>query len=542
MEKVIQIRKGMLYLALALLICLLLPLAVWGETSDEEAKTVSNAEKLSVLEGKTAGVTTGTPQDQIVRENIPGAKLKYFNNIADLTLALKSKKVDFITLSTVNYYGLLEQYPEFGYLDVVMQTYDVGSIFPKNDGGAKLCALLNQYIQEIKDNGKLEQLQNYWLQPRDWKGISIPKKGEKGILRMATTNTVKPFSFMLKGENAGFDIAVIAGFCEEYGYGLEIENVDFSGALSGIAAGKYDLAAGQISWTAERAKSVLYSDFYYTQKMVPILVASDVDSPYLVSAGEAQGSNISGILSSLRRTLLDESRWKSILQGLGITLIITLAGFGLANLLGVLFCGLAMSRRLLLRWIAGIYSGLMQGLPMVVVLMILYYVIFTHSRSNVTVAVIGFGMVFGAYLAQLFQGGIESVAKGQWEAALAMGLTKPQAFRGIVLPQAVRHMLPAYFSNLISLLKGTAIVGYIAITDLTKVGDIIRSNTYEAVVPLMTVALIYLALAGLILLGMNLIQRRLTGGNRRNGTRQRATGKNRERLEDAKFRRGGEKA
>ncbi len=542
MEKGIEIRKGLLCVALVALMCLLMPLAVWGATADEEKETVSNAQKLSVLEGKTAGVTTGTPQDQIVRENIPGAKLKYFNNIADLTLALKSKKVDFITLSTVNYYGLLEQYPEFGYLDVVMQTYDVGSIFPKNDEGSRLCAKLNQYIQEIKDNGKLEQLQNYWLHPRDWKGISIPKTGENGVLRMATSNTFKPFSFMLKGKNAGFDIAVIAGFCEEYGYGLEIENVDFSGALSGIAAGKYDLAAGQISWTAERAKSVLYSDFYYTQKMVPILVATDVDSPYLVSAGEAQKSKVSGILSSIRRTLLDESRWKSILQGLGITLIITLAGFALANLLGVLFCGLAMSKRRPMRWIAGIYSGLMQGLPMVVVLMILYYVIFTHSRSNVTVAVIGFGMVFGAYLAQLFQSGINSVDKGQWEAALAMGLNKPQAFRGIVLPQAVRHMLPAYFSNLISLLKGTAIVGYIAITDLTKVGDIIRSNTYEAVVPLMTVALIYLALAGLILLGMNLIQRRLTGGNRRKRIRQRVAGKNREKLEDPQSRRGGEKA
>ena len=123
-----------------------------------------------------------------------------------------------------------------------------------------------------------------------------------------------------------------------------------------------------------------------------------------------------------------------------------------------------------------------------------------------------------------------------------MGLNKPQAFRGIVLPQAVRHMLPAYFSNLISLLKGTAIVGYIAITDLTKVGDIIRSNTYEAVVPLMTVALIYLALAGLILLGMNLIQRRLTGGNRPKRIRQRVVGKNREKLEDPQSRRGGEKA
>lgn len=169
-----------------------------------------------------------------------------------------------------------------------------------------------------------------------------------------------------------------------------------------------------------------------------------------------------------------------------------------------------MSGSKVLKKLAEIYSKLMQGLPIVVILMILYYIIFGKTDiSNILVAILGFGLVFGAYMAQLFEGGIGGIDKGQWEAALTTGLTKRQTFCGIILPQAIRTMLPGYFSNLISLMKGTAVVGYIAVNDLTKVGDIIRSNTYEAIVPLVTIAVIYFAIACILLSLMKLIQKKL---------------------------------
>ena len=344
---------------------------------------------------------------------------------------------------------------------------------------------------------------------------------------------------MLNGRNAGFDMAVLAGFGKEYGYGFHVENVDFSGVLSGIAADKYDIAAGQIAWTQERAQSVVYSDFLYTMVIVPIINTDSIRTEDTIMAHDADGDTLqstastgqqasgNALLTSIRRTLLEQDRWKSVVNGLGVTLLITAAGFALANVLGALFCAMAMSRTRLFRAAAGVYSALMQGLPVVVILMLLYYVVFGHSRtSNTAVAILGFGLIFGAYMAQLFESGIGSVDKGQWEAALASGLTRRQTFRGIVLPQAVRAMLPGYFSNLISLMKGTAVVGYIAVTDLTKAGDIIRSSTFEAVVPLMSVAIIYLAMAGLLLLIMRLLrgrlERKLTKGQKQEQKRQNA--------------------
>ncbi len=503
-----SITKKLICVLFSVLFVLSLSVVSFANTDKE------TVEKLAPLEGKNAGVLTGTPQDSIVQNYIPSAKLEYFNNLSDLCLALDTGKVDFFAVSSVNYFGIAEQYPQFGYIDAPLAFFDIGAIFPKDGSRDDLMSEFNGYIAKIKDSGELEKLQNKWLFSNDYENLDIPSSGENGTLKVSTPNTLKPFSFMLNEKNVGFDIAVLVGFANEYGYGLKIDNTDFGGALSGIATGKYDISVGQISYTDERAESVKYSDFYYTQEIVPIVKAEKIDSPYLVTADSSSGNSSSGgIAASIKKTLIDQNRWQTILKGLAVTLIITVFGFILANLLGAILCAMAMSKHKAFKWFSVIYSGLMQGLPIIVILMILYYIVFAHSQiSNVIVAIVGFGMVFAAYLAQLFEGGISSVDKGQWEASLAIGFTKRQTFRGIILPQAIRTMLPGYFSNLISLMKGTAVVGYIAVTDLTKVGDIIRSNTYEAIVPLLTIAIIYFAIACILLAIMRAIKKKLTPG------------------------------
>ncbi len=504
------------------------PVAAFAEGAGTSTSATSAAGASSLLAGKTAGVMTGTPQDTIVKTNIPDAEVLYFNTMTDMILALQAGKIDFLCVSSVNYYMLADDYPDLGFIDDALTTYDVGAIFPKTDAGDKLRSEFNEYVASITASGELKELQDYWLMPRDWENVDIPESGENGTVHLATPNTMKPFSMDLNGKNAGFDIAVVAGFCKARGYGLQIDNVEFAGALSGIASGMYDIAAGQISWTEERAQSVSYSDFYYTQQIVPIVRAADFPAGTVVQASGSQGTSDSSsaggsdqssdasdsgektVWTSIRRTLVDQDRWVSILQGLGTTVAITLAGFALANVLGAILCAMTISRSRALGIAARAYCGLMQGLPIVVVLMVLYYVVLAGAKmSNVLVASIGFGLVFAAYLGQLFEGGIRGVDAGQWEAALASGLTKRQAFLGIILPQAARTSLTGYFTNLISLMKGTAVVGYIAVADLTKAGDVIRSATYEAFVPILTVAVVYLLLTCAIIGCMALVRRRL---------------------------------
>ena len=515
--------------ALAALLCLQAPanaLAAGstGTAGSAAAVTASagDGDVFAQLEGKTAGVMSGTPQDQIIKGNVRDVTLQYFSSSSDMTLALETDKIDYFVLSSTNYPGFAEQYPDFGYISQPMITYETGAIFPKNSRGDELRSEFNAYVARIRESGELEELQRRWLVSGDYEDIDIPESGENGSVTMATSTTLKPFSFMRDGRPAGFDVAIVAGFCREAGLGLTIENVDFAGMLSGIAAEKYDIAAGMISKTEERTGSVSFSDAYYLLDIVAFVRADEFPAADVVmlddlgtgdASSAAAASRGNALADGIRRTLLDEGRWRQVLSGLGVTLLITGGGFALANVLGAAFCAMSMSRSRALRAISTAYSALMQGLPVVVILMLLYYVAFGRARvDNVLVSAAGFGLVFGAYLAQLFRGGIEGVERGQTEAALASGLTPRQAFLGIVLPQAARSVLPGYFSDLISLLKGTSVVGYIAVMDLTRVGDIIRSNTFEAFVPLLAVAVIYLAIAGALLLLLRAIQARLDPG------------------------------
>ena len=153
---------------------------------------------------------------------------------------------------------------------------------------------------------------------------------------------------------------------------------------------------------------------------------------------------------------------------------------------------------------------------MVVLLMIMFYIVFARtSISGVWVAVIGFGMNFGAYVSEMIRTGILAVDKGQMEAALALGYTKPRAFMKIVLPQAARHFLPVFQGEFISLVKMTSVVGYIAIQDLTKAGDIIRSRTYEAFFPLIAIAIVYFVIAWLLTRVLVALQNRFDPKRRR---------------------------
>ena len=167
--------------------------------------------------------------------------------------------------------------------------------------------------------------------------------------------------------------------------------------------------------------------------------------------------------------------------------------------------------------ISNIYVKLLQGTPIVVLLMILYYVVLGRSGLEaVWVAVIGFTLNFGAYASEIMRSGIESIDDGQREAALALGYSENQAFFKFIFPQAAVRFLPVYRGEIVSLLKSTSIVGYIAIQDLTKMSDIIRSRTYEAFFPLIATAIIYFILAWVISLILKAV---LKGVDRRHRKR-----------------------
>ena len=219
---------------------------------------------------------------------------------------------------------------------------------------------------------------------------------------------------------------------------------------------------------------------------------------------------IKSVVESFYDNLIAEDRYRMILDGLQVTLLITFWAAILGTILGGLVCWMRMNQRPWLQQVAKAYLGLMYGMPVLVLLMLMYYVVMAPlDATGIVVAVVTFAMNTAAYISEMLRTTIQGIDRGQTEAGLALGFTPRQTFFKIVLPQVVKAVMPVYQGEVVSLLKGTSIVGYIAVADMTRASDLIRSRTFDAFFPLIVTAIIYFLMAWLIgLLLQSLVQRK----------------------------------
>ena len=219
--------------------------------------------------------------------------------------------------------------------------------------------------------------------------------------------------------------------------------------------------------------------------------------------------------SSFISNFIDDNRWRYITDGLKITLLVTVFAVLIGVVLGFLIAIVRTThdktgKLKILNAICKVYLMVIRGTPVVVQLMIIYFIIFgSVDISKVVVAIVAFGINSGAYVAEIFRSGIMSIDNGQFEAGRSLGFNYAQTMMYIVMPQAFKNVLPTLCNEFISLLKETSVSGYIALQDLTKGGDIIRSRTYDAFMPLIAVALIYLAMVMIFTKLVSLLERRL---------------------------------
>lgn len=222
-------------------------------------------------------------------------------------------------------------------------------------------------------------------------------------------------------------------------------------------------------------------------------------------------------------TFIYTGYYKIMLEGFSNTILITLGalliGVGIGVVIAVIkYFAEDVSGLKPLAVVCDVYVTVIRGIPVVVLLLIFYFVIFPRSEG-ISSAILTFGINSGAYMAELIRSGINAVDRGQMEAGRSLGMSKMQAMRKIVFPQAIRYILPAIGNELIALLKETSVAGYVAVRDLTKAGDIVRNNTYDAVNPLMLVALTYLAMVVALTWILKIVERRLSASDKRQKSR-----------------------
>ena len=224
-------------------------------------------------------------------------------------------------------------------------------------------------------------------------------------------------------------------------------------------------------------------------------------------------------LDKLYETFIASGGYKFLLEGLGNTIIITLGALVIGVLIGtaisvIKYFSEDIPKLKPLAWLCDLYVTVIRGIPITVLLLIFYLVILVTSK-DIVVAILSFGINSGAYMAELIRSGINAVDKGQMEAGRSLGMSKAQAMGKIVFPQAVRYILPAIGNEFIALLKETSVAGYVAIVDLTRAGNLVRNNTYDAVNPLLVVALTYLVMVVLLTKLLGVLERRLAKSDNR---------------------------
>ncbi len=489
-----------------------------AQSTENTSGTVNSADDLP---GKRIGVQLGTTGDIYVSDyenDGSGTVVERYNKGADAIQALKQGKIDCVVIDEQPALKFVEQNTGIRILDEEFTLEEYAFVIAKDN--TELLDKVNEALEKLKADGTIDNIQKNYIgtedeigkYPYETKDVSH----DNGTLTIGTNAEFPPYESYEDGQVVGIDIDIMRAVCDELGMELKIEDMAFDSVIPAITTGKVDVGASGFTVTEERKKNVNFTDTYTTTKQV-IIVKDDTVTSEKTGLGEKFYDNF-----------IKDNRYVYMLKGLGNTLLITV----LALLVGVVFgfliaiirtnhdrnsglTGLKAFCLTVLNALCKLYLTIVRGTPVMIQLLIIYYVIFQSiDTGKIVVAVIAFGLNSAAYVAEIVRSGIMAVDIGQFEAGRSLGLDYKQTMMSIILPQAVKNILPALCNEFISLLKETSISGYIGLMDLTKGGDIIRSVTYEAFMPLIAVALIYLIMVMGLSKMVNLLERKLRSNER----------------------------
>lgn len=442
------------------------------------------------------------------REVLPDAQFINLDFISDLVQNLKQHKIDAFVIGNSYVENLKFGGVDVDYLPQSLGDVPISYIFSKNERGEKICVQMNEFIDKITENGELDALKNKWLRSDESKRIFTKSKLSDeplGTLIVCTDAQSPPFDYIRDGEVVGFEMEIIDKFCAAYGYDYEIKVENFLTMLTDVTTGKADVGMNALEILPEREKSMLFAKPHDIEQTVAVINSETSNTENFFS----------GLENRIKISLLDENRWQMIISGATMTLAITLSSIIFGTLLAfAVYMLYREGNQLLNKFIDAVYRTL-QGVPTMVLLMFFYYTVFgTVNFPPSVTAVVVFSIMLSVSIFILLKDGANSISHGQMEAALSLGFSERRAFLKFILPQIVMNSFRQYQLALNMILMETAIVGYIAVQDLTRMADLIRARTYDAFVPIITITIVYIVLSRLLLTMTDLIERRINPRNR----------------------------
>ena len=483
---------------------------------DLEGSDIPSGARFQTLDdftGTVVGAFTGSSHDQILSQFVDGVEFQYFDDFSSQLLALQTGNLDAVINDLPVVRLAVSRQPELAVFPEMVAPDDYGLALPKD---SPLTDPFSAIIARYAEDGTLAALEEKWMGPDESvKTIDVGEyEAPNGVLRYGHDSTMEPMSYVGdSGQSLGYEVELVAMIAKELGMELEITQGNFSGLLPMLSTGMLDVVSSSISITDERRETMDFPTSHYTGGVYLLVRAED-----LGQAGGAAGEEtglFQGLADSIYKNFIQAGRWKLILSGLGVTVVISVCAALAGTALGFGLCMIRRGRSRVASAVTAAVIQMIQGVPLLVLLMVLFYVVFAGTgMGGVAVAIVAFAINFGAYVSEMIRTGINAVDAGQWEAASALGFGRVKTFTKVIMPQALRHILPVYKGELISMVKMTSVVGYIAVEDLTKASDLIRSRTFEAFPPLILTAVIYFLLAW-ALTGLLAIPQRLTDPQRR---------------------------
>ena len=507
------------------------------KSHDSDSMMTVNTMKLSDFKGKKIGLLVGSDSEAAIEDKIPGVDILFFESLSHILPSLRAHRIDAFYCAEPTAINMIQNHNDLAYVPEYVRTTKHTTMFSNSEKGRDLCREYADFLTTLSEDGTIDKLADKWIDntdvssqvTEDYSNLPAPN----GTLKMAVTEGSIPFVFVKDKRIQGYDIDLAVMFCKAKGYGLKIEIMNHNGVLSSLETGKCDFSYS-VQWTEERTKTVIFSpvpNAVTGSVLVVLKPNAETKAPVAASASNSDSTNskpetqtlsksvpsfFDDVKASFWKTFIREERWKLFIEGIANTMIITVMSIFCGILLGFTAFMFCRTGSRIANALTKFSVWLIKGTPNVVLIMILYYIIFGHVNiSGIVVSIIAFTLTFGTSVYRMLTFGTGAVDKGQTEAAYALGFTDLQTFFTVVLPQAALHFMPSFKEEVTLLIKSTSIVGYIAVQDLTKMGDIVRSRTYEAFFPLIAVAAIYFVLAGLLNIIVTVIHTRITPSKRK---------------------------
>jgi polar amino acid transport system substrate-binding protein len=506
-----------------------------GADSTDNTDSVAAAdERWKNYVGKRYAMKVGSVFEPIIDGVLDASEKLYFADNTGNLEALKTGKADASIFDSSAAPIFLEDYPELTMIVMSPEFFTSPMGYPTMNEEIRL--EFNEFLKVAEADGTLADMQKRWLNPDDLPDLDSPmpeidlSDHSNGKVTAAITGVNPPFDFTgANGVYKGYDVELLQRYASWAKRELELVTMDFGVIINYVASGKADLGASGISITDERKKSVNFTDPTYVDTASILVRKSDfgettdgqtgtADSQTGDAAASdstasaAEGGN--ALMIAIQRNLITDNRYKLILSGLLTTMIISVCSMLIGTALGSGVAWLLTRKNKFAEKASRLVCGLISGLPTVTLLMVAYYIIFGKvDISSTIIAIAAFSVVMGIRVGETLTEAIRTVDPVEIEAARASGFTATGAFFTVTLPQAVKIALQPYLSHFVSLVKETAIVGYVAIQDLMRASDIIRSRTYDAYFPLLFAALIYLIVTTIFILLFKLLVKKITAKN-----------------------------